>query len=592
MTYLTELSNKQFQQNIIVEIEGVFYGGNEPDSGLTILAENLGLVNSVKIPRTSVELRRSRTTLGSISFQLLDKNEIVSTNTMGDASNWLEKTVKIHAGFITGSFDFSEYILLSTNIIRNYSKVANSYSFTAEAPTSLLLDPTFQIFSEVSTAINDTDTSVVLEDATDFPTSGAIRINEEYILYSGKSGDTLTGLSRGDESSTATNHDIGEEVVLITEVDENIIDILLRIILSDVGDMSNSSFDTLTTGGLGVPQAQVDITSFTDIRDSSFPSDDYRFLLQKTEKTLTFFEDEILQATNTRLIVKNGLISLAILDQITLGDEVGEVDETSIVGNPKWKIGSNKIVNEIRIKWNYSWGLNKFGRTNVFTDADSVTRYGLKKPLELEFRGVISANNGAAIVTNRGARLLERLSTARPDISITAHFSESQFDVADDIRVTHRYIPQQGGTLGFSDQLEILSKSVDFNTGIVRYDLQFTSFSGLRIGLIAPSPNIVSFTDQKTITVPDGSCYKPGYVLRLWSDTLNDYLPDPLNIVDTVNGNILTMVNDFSTTLLTTQRLRFPIYDNANEDQIARFAFSAPNTGFFDDGTKAYEIIF
>jgi len=57
-------------------------------------------------------------------------------------------------------------------------------------------------------AINDTTTTVVLSDASLFPGSGTnfVQIDNEEISYTGKSGNTLTGVTRGVRNTTAASH--------------------------------------------------------------------------------------------------------------------------------------------------------------------------------------------------------------------------------------------------------------------------------------------------------------------------------------------------------------------------------------------------
>jgi len=63
-------------------------------------------------------------------------------------------------------------------------------------------------------AINDTTTTVVLSDASLFPGSGTnfIQIDNEEISYTGKSGNTLTGVTRGVRNTTAASHSNGATV--------------------------------------------------------------------------------------------------------------------------------------------------------------------------------------------------------------------------------------------------------------------------------------------------------------------------------------------------------------------------------------------
>lgn len=62
--------------------------------------------------------------------------------------------------------------------------------------------------------ISNSDTTLTLTDASSFPTSGTVLIDEELITYSGKSSNDLTGLTRGTNGTAAASHISGETVQL------------------------------------------------------------------------------------------------------------------------------------------------------------------------------------------------------------------------------------------------------------------------------------------------------------------------------------------------------------------------------------------
>jgi hypothetical protein len=62
------------------------------------------------------------------------------------------------------------------------------------------------------------DTSVTLTSAASFPARGRILIEDELIKYTGKSGNTLFGLTRGIGSTTAASHADGTTVFNVTQV--------------------------------------------------------------------------------------------------------------------------------------------------------------------------------------------------------------------------------------------------------------------------------------------------------------------------------------------------------------------------------------
>jgi hypothetical protein len=61
----------------------------------------------------------------------------------------------------------------------------------------------------LASALTAVATSIVLTDASTFSSTGTIQIEEESITYTGKTGNTLTGASRGQFGSSAASHAIG-----------------------------------------------------------------------------------------------------------------------------------------------------------------------------------------------------------------------------------------------------------------------------------------------------------------------------------------------------------------------------------------------
>ena len=375
---------------------------------------------------------------------------------------------------------------------------------------------------------------------------------------------------------------------------------MLQVMLSDQGDNTNDPTYDVLNGGLGISPDDVDITTFEEIRDEFFVGEQHDYYVYDNSSMLKFLERTALTATNTRLITINGKISLALLDQVDFEEEIPILDESSIKGTPTWSLDENKVVNRIEVSYDFNLATQKYESLTVFEDAESITNFGLKKPLKLKFEGVTSALNGGAIVSDRANRLLGRLSTARGSITVSSHFDASTLDIGGNVQLVHRFLPQQGGTLGFSDRLEIMSRSIDLKKAIVKTKLDFTSYTGIRIAFIAPSPRITNVISSKSVEVDNAECLKVGYLIKLFKDgpivdgdpTIGSYLPDDINIIESIVGNVVNFTSDFVSVLGTDIVLKMADYDEANEEQKARYAFIGDNSGFFNDGSKSYQIIF
>lgn len=79
-----------------------------------------------------------------------------------------------------------------------------------------------RVASAVSTTLasdaTDSDTTISLTDASSFPASGTVLINDELITYSGKSTNDLTGCTRGAQGTAAAAHTTGDTVTDATDM--------------------------------------------------------------------------------------------------------------------------------------------------------------------------------------------------------------------------------------------------------------------------------------------------------------------------------------------------------------------------------------
>ena len=71
---------------------------------------------------------------------------------------------------------------------------------------------TGQFTSTLSADITTSVTSLTMASTTSFPSSGTVLIDNELITYTGNSGGTLTGLTRGASGTTAASHSSGDTV--------------------------------------------------------------------------------------------------------------------------------------------------------------------------------------------------------------------------------------------------------------------------------------------------------------------------------------------------------------------------------------------
>lgn len=602
MTILTNSleQNFEFKNNLVVLINGTYFAKYQPDSGLVIDSDKF-LVDSASVNPTQIDLRRATTQINSTTVKILDgtdDDDFVFSSFVGSDENALiGKEIQIFFGRINESIPFSEYLQISKYIINDIDKSDNFFKIKAKSQEDKTIVPVFEQQGTLQTSINETETSIEVDtDNEIFPSSGFLKIGSEYIEYSSTSTisgiTTFTASIRGDILSEASSHTAGDQVNYVHKIEGNPIDLILQLLISSGG---GGAYDILPDGA-GIDNTLIDISAFESIRDTFFPSDIFTLYISDIAKLIDFIEDELLVPNNVRIIKKSidSLISLSILDQSDPTETVEEIDDSiTLINTPRWKVTKNGLQTTVKVQWNWIEGLQKYTRSKVYKADQSVLDvFGEVKGIGLNLKGVQESNNGAGIAADRAARYLQRFSTPKASINLSAFMTTFSHNIGDKIRVTAKNLPQEGGTVGLSSIVEIVKRSVNTSTGVVKLGFVFTSYSNIRSGLISPSPFLnLSIIDQNTFEVPDGSCYKAGYVLKLWDYASRSYYPDPENVIESVSGNFITMSEAWTTTLTANAVLFFADYDLVNSEQKAIYAFTVNNTDFFADGSGGYQII-
>ena len=132
------------------------------------------------------------------------------------------------AGFIEFMIRGADGKFVFLHRIRNSNINYEAYMRTANLPVRYEVENRSAL-DKLSADITSTATSLYLTDASKFPSSGTIYVDNELIFYSGKSGNRLTGLSRSANLSnfsagqnrtytagTAASHSTGAGVALIS----------------------------------------------------------------------------------------------------------------------------------------------------------------------------------------------------------------------------------------------------------------------------------------------------------------------------------------------------------------------------------------
>lgn len=596
-TYLESLSTKQYTPNVVILLNGVYQAIREPDSGLTLLPEyksndGRGLLANCIINPTEFDLRQVSTTVSSNSFKLADKNLAITRLIKDRAQDFVGKQVQIFIGRTGVGMDFADYLPLAPTIVNKVDRQDNFYSFATEERTKRIDKPIYQILTRLDGAIlSSTTTSILVkDDISSFPASGIFKIDDEFIGYDSKNDSTkqFFGLVRGVGTSIPANHDDNVDILFTEKVTGNPIDILLKLLISKSGTNVNG-YDVLVDG-CGIDESLIDVSGMQTIRDAIFMNANFDLTFYKLSSALTTIETEILGPCNLRFTFSlDAKLTIAVLDKAVFVDEEKIIDANTVTREPTWSVDSNYIVNEIDIDWGFHEGKGIFQNRSVYKDEQSISDFGLQQPISFSFKGPTTQ----AFVDDFANRLLARLSNPTPRITVETQIDKSILGMADKVILQGLRVPASNGTLQFAQELEILSRAINHETGDVKFKLAFTSFTDVRSCYIAPSDTINAVNSQSEIELAAGrgDAYEIGWVMRLWDNLAGDYTADPVNTILDITGDVLTFENNWATPLVANQhRIKFCDYDDASENQ-KRYCFIADNLLDFPDNTKSYKII-
>lgn len=106
-----------------------------------------------------------------------------------------------------------------------------------------------ELQTNLSGAINNSVTTITLNSTTNFPTYGTVLIDNEVMLYTGISGATLTGLTRGFDGTSAAAHSNGAIVSFAIVADHhNVLAVEINAIESYLSNNLGTGTQPLTNG--------------------------------------------------------------------------------------------------------------------------------------------------------------------------------------------------------------------------------------------------------------------------------------------------------------------------------------------------------
>ena len=352
---------------------------------------------------------------------------------------YIGRELKLLSGYVNTPFSWDDF-QTRTYVIEDFSGPGADGFITITAKTVLknLDDDRVKVPAAstgvLSAGINSTATSLTLSPAgagDDYPTSGAVRSGSEIITYTGKSTDTLTGLTRGQWGSEADDHDADDSVQLCKIYSaENVVDIVYDLVVTEGGIPS-----TMIPSADWAAEEANWLTNFNLTTIISEPTGIKSMLTELCEQCgFDLWEDEI----NNEIKLKANVPDLANATLTSLTDDQNIISKSiKVSDNQKSRI-SRVLVYFDKIDFTGGDGADNFHRQHIAIDSNSETddRYASERIKVIKSSWYSSANE--SVVSAVSARIINRFADPQPIIKF-------QIDAADEVEpgqlvdVTTRY---------------------------------------------------------------------------------------------------------------------------------------------------------
>jgi len=192
------------------------------------------------------------TSITSLKISLLDiNNEVTNLISPGQVvADVAGRKARVYLGFKGGTSYPEDYLLIFRGIISEINAPPGVIDLVISHPEQKKRVSIYESFETTLVGdIDDSTTTIVLDSVSNVFTlitgpdgsydsafKSYIRVEDEVILFTGLSGNTLTGVIRGQLGTANVAHDDEEDVATIYRLNDNSMTLALKIMLSGLDD--------------------------------------------------------------------------------------------------------------------------------------------------------------------------------------------------------------------------------------------------------------------------------------------------------------------------------------------------------------------
>lgn len=495
--------NPRYVIGIIFDTGSLYFASHDdiPDVP-TVVTSYAILSPSVVSQRLNPE--QARATIGSASFSLVDRGAAITDairSKLAAGKGLREKTVKFWLG--EEGLSFNDFALMQTQIVSGVTYENGEYRVACSDIQRAMRKEIFDLATtNLSSSISATDTTISVVSTTAFSTVfhgptytdapsstvGYIAIGsgdrKEIIRYTGKTGTTFTGCTRGVLGTRAqawtvdgtTPPDRREKITEHVYLELPAVKLLYALL---TGTLYGDAATLPASWHLGIDAASwIRTADFTGIgADLWNLSDETKSLivrfngLTKTDGK-AFIEKELLLLLGAFMpVYADGALGLRRLARVLrTAPAVMTLDETNVIAVGALEHDMGAVANTIRIDWN--WNGREFTRQHLLTDSASINAHGKAEPAVLAFKGLFGSRATDVAIRNRAESYRDRVSAPPESVDVEVLTSLNAIEVGDVVRLKLRNLRDYAGPAGGIDRaFEVQQVSFQPAAGTLRLSL-------------------------------------------------------------------------------------------------------------------------
>ncbi|WP_342150228.1 hypothetical protein [Methylorubrum sp. SB2] len=349
----------------------------------------------------------------------------------------------------------------------------------------------------LGTAITAADTSLMLQPmgiGAEYPSSGTVRVGDELIQYTGKSGDQLFGFTRGSDGTAPASHDADDAVQLC-----------IRYTMASVPSVIA---DLLTTYA-GISSSRIPLPAWEDEASTWLAGFTISHVLSKPEGVRKLVEsllesaacslwwDELDAVLRFKAIVPQPPSgAVPVFDEtrhILAGSLKVKDQEKDRISRVVMYLGLSTPVKDVK-KENF-----RFINVTVDVDGESSNAYGTSATEEILSRWVPNRT----IAQQISSRLLARYQETPREVTLRVDAKDHTLRTGDLVDVTSRLIQNPDGSPGYIRYIVTEEREAEVGTHYEYVLLQVSSTGVGKLWQIAPD----TLPDWTTATASQQQTY-------------------------------------------------------------------------------------